>query len=65
MTSITQQSGLIRQVQAGAVPLSTMTGVVLAVLFGAFLIFGVGLLGADVLHNAAHDVRHGLSFPCH
>lgn len=65
MTNIAQQSGLIRQVQSGAMPLSTMTGVVLAVLLGAFLILGTGLAGSEVLHNAAHDARHGIAFPCH
>jgi len=38
----------------------------LAVLFvGAALVFGTGFAGADVMHNAAHDTRHGLGFPCH
>lgn len=38
---------------------------VLAVIFGAFLIFGVGFAQPSVLHNAAHDGRHALAFPCH
>ena len=65
MTSLTQQPGLIRQVRAGAVPMSTVTGVVLAALLGTFLILGTGLAGAEVLHNVAHDARHGIAFPCH
>ncbi len=37
-----------------------------ALLFvGAALVFGTGFAGADILHNAAHDTRHGLGFPCH
>ena len=32
---------------------------------GAFLIFGVGMAQPENLHNAAHDTRHGLGFPCH
>ena len=37
-----------------------------AMLFvGAALVFGTGFAGADVMHNAAHDTRHGLGFPCH
>lgn len=36
-----------------------------ALLLGLFLIFGVGFAHADLLHNAAHDGRHSLAFPCH
>jgi cobalt transporter subunit CbtB len=36
-----------------------------AMAFGVFLVFGVGLSHADKLHNAAHDTRHSIGFPCH
>lgn len=36
-----------------------------ALLFGVFLIIGVGFAHADILHNAAHDGRHSFAFPCH
>ncbi len=36
-----------------------------AVAFGAFLVFGAGLANPSAIHDAAHDVRHALSFPCH
>lgn len=38
-----------------------------AVLLGLFILYGVGFaLGqGDVLHNAAHDTRHTMAFPCH
>ncbi len=29
------------------------------------VLFGTGFAGPEVLHNAAHDVRHGFAFPCH
>jgi cobalt transporter subunit CbtB len=32
---------------------------------GSFLVFGVGLAQSDTLHNAAHDTRHAIGFPCH
>ena len=32
---------------------------------GAVLVFLVGFAQANVLHDAAHDTRHGLAFPCH
>jgi len=37
----------------------------LAIVFGAFLIYAVGFAGPAALHNAAHDVRHIIPFPCH
>jgi cobalt transporter subunit CbtB len=37
----------------------------LAILFGALLIYGVGFAGPASLHNAAHDTRHAYAFPCH
>ena len=33
--------------------------------FGILLVGGAGFAHSDYLHNAAHDVRHGLGFPCH
>jgi cobalt transporter subunit CbtB len=37
----------------------------IALAFGAFLLFVGGFAPAQLLHDAAHDGRHGLSFPCH
>jgi cobalt transporter subunit CbtB len=36
-----------------------------AFVIGAALVFTVGFAHSDVLHNAAHDSRHSLAFPCH
>ena len=38
---------------------------VVALLVGLGLIFLTGFAYPEVIHNAAHDTRHGLSFPCH
>ena len=32
---------------------------------GAMLIYAVGLSNMTFAHNAAHDTRHALGFPCH
>jgi cobalt transporter subunit CbtB len=32
---------------------------------GAVMIAGVGLAQDDRMHNAAHDTRHAIGFPCH
>jgi len=37
----------------------------LALFFGVFVIGVVGFSHLDVVHNAAHDVRHSNAFPCH
>lgn len=39
--------------------------VVLAALTGVFLIYFTGFSEASVFHDAAHDTRHTLAFPCH
>jgi cobalt transporter subunit CbtB len=39
--------------------------VMLAVLLGAFLLFGTGFSTISAAHNAAHDARHAFAFPCH
>ncbi len=36
-----------------------------AVILGAVMIFGVGFANISVAHNAAHDTRHAMVFPCH
>ncbi len=38
---------------------------ILALLFGTFLVLGTGFASPSAIHNAAHDGRHALSFPCH
>jgi cobalt transporter subunit CbtB len=35
------------------------------VFLGAGLIFVVGFSNMSVAHNAAHDTRHAIGFPCH
>ena len=42
-----------------------LKAVVLGLLLSAFLILGVGFADSSTIHNAAHDTRHSVSFPCH
>jgi cobalt transporter subunit CbtB len=37
----------------------------LAMALGIFIVAMVGFSNIDVVHNAAHDVRHSNAFPCH
>jgi cobalt transporter subunit CbtB len=36
-----------------------------AAFLGVFLLWGVAFAGPSVVHNAAHDARHSVGFPCH
>ena len=36
-----------------------------AAILGLTIVFAVGLLPMDAVHNAAHDTRHSAAFPCH
>ena len=43
----------------------TVSAALAAIALGAVMIFGVGFAHSSVLHNAAHDTRHAIGFPCH
>lgn len=60
MTTETLQRG-----QARATRRDAMVAAFLALFLGSVLTFGAGLAGSDELHNAAHDWRHSMGFPCH
>ncbi len=36
-----------------------------ALAFGLVILFAVGFAPLEAAHNAAHDVRHSMAFPCH
>ena len=45
---------------------STRIGAGLICLFlGASIVFTVGLSHISAAHNAAHNTRHSIGFPCH
>lgn len=51
-----------------SLPLSrshSLTQVIFALVLGAGLVFAAGFANSQVLHDAAHDVRHSTGFPCH
>jgi cobalt transporter subunit CbtB len=49
----------------GRVRAATAAQAVLALVLGAFIVFGAGLSHISAVHNAAHDARHSAGFPCH
>jgi cobalt transporter subunit CbtB len=36
-----------------------------AAVLGVVIVYVVGFAGAHTIHEAAHDARHSLNFPCH
>ena len=44
---------------------AALAPIVLAVMLGTFIVFGTGIVQIGAVHNAAHDTRHTLAFPCH
>jgi cobalt transporter subunit CbtB len=53
-------------IDAAAADRQTRSAVAIAmVLLGALLVWGAGLAQPAFVHNAAHDSRHALTYPCH
>jgi cobalt transporter subunit CbtB len=48
-----------------ALTLSRAVPIFAAALLGIFIIGGVGFSHIEAVHNAAHDYRHSMAFPCH
>ena len=42
-----------------------LVAIVAAAMIGGLLIFSAGFANSAMLHDAAHDGRHSISFPCH
>ena len=36
-----------------------------AFLLGLVMLYGAGFVQTSAAHNAAHDARHSMGFPCH
>lgn len=44
---------------------NTLLSVAFAAVLGFALLFVAGYAQAAILHDAAHDQRHAMAFPCH
>lgn len=53
--SISITSSISQRVMAGFICL----------FIGSAMIFTIGLSPISAVHNAAHDTRHAIGFPCH
>lgn len=58
-------SNLLIQAQTSTISWANVYAVSAAIVTGVLIISAVGFAGPEILHNAAHDIRHGLAFPCH
>ncbi len=36
-----------------------------ALMLGVVMLYGAGFVQTSEAHNAAHDARHSIGFPCH
>ena len=50
---------------AASSSVSRATQLGLVALLGLFVIGFVGFSHAEIVHNAGHDYRHSMAFPCH
>lgn len=44
---------------------SSLLSAIALVLGGALIVFTVGFANIPAVHNATHDTRHAIGFPCH
>ncbi|RDJ02709.1 CbtB domain-containing protein [Rhizobium grahamii] len=59
MITITEQKPIVVGVTARAFSIAAIA------VLGAILFGSVGFSNIPAIHDATHDVRHTLSFPCH
>ncbi len=45
--------------------IETLKAAFVALIVGLGLVYGAGFANSEGVHDAAHDSRHALSFPCH
>ncbi len=62
---MTTQISSQRSNSAVSVAVSKRSQIIAAAILGLTIVFAVGMLPMDAVHNAAHDTRHSAAFPCH
>jgi cobalt transporter subunit CbtB len=65
MSNLPTNATLGAKQAAAALTLSRTVPIFAAFLLGVFIVGGVGFSHIEAVHNAAHDYRHSMSFPCH
>jgi len=62
-TQLPESAPASASAEAPALARAWQTAVV--ALLGAFIVLAVGFAGLAQIHDAAHDTRHTMNFPCH
>ena len=44
---------------------ASLATILFVAFLGAGLLFAAGFANSAVMHDAAHDTRHSIGFPCH
>ncbi len=60
---MTTNTAAVRSLSASKT--ETLKAAFLALILGLGLVYGAGFANSESVHDAAHDSRHALSFPCH
>lgn len=61
LSNLTSAAGL----NISAERVQALKAAFVALCLGAGLVYLTGFAATEAAHNAAHDTRHSLSFPCH
>lgn len=61
----TSNTATIEQVASRSTAISKPLQLATVFFLGTVVLFGAGFVQTAAVHNAAHDVRHTLAFPCH
>jgi len=64
-STVSNTAALTARPAAGAISRSQIIPLAVAGLLGVFIIGFVGFVQIDAVHNAGHDYRHSMAFPCH
>jgi cobalt transporter subunit CbtB len=60
---MTTNAAAVRSLSASKA--ETLKAAFVAFVLGLGLVYGAGFATSERAHDAAHDSRHALSFPCH
>ncbi len=60
---MTTNTAAVRSLSAARA--ETLKAAFVALFIGLGLVYGAGFANSQSVHDAAHDSRHALSFPCH
>ena len=63
--SVETPSQALQRAHAARSQAVTLWPALAAVALGITLLYVVGFAGPHTLHEAAHDARHSMNFPCH